>query len=163
MKLKTIALTSVLTLAAPIVIASGNHEGGHSHDEPKAAHGHSHDDGHSHDNGGHDDHKTFLKKKHIDGYDVTFHVMDAKDGMKMGDESHHFMIKVEDKGKQLNNIKINSKVVFPNGKAESKMLMKMGDWYMAGYDLANHGKHQMMILFKTADGKKHSGGVYYAK
>jgi len=163
MKLATVILSSVLTLTAPIILASGNHAGGHSHDEQKAAHGHSHDGGHSHDSGDHSDHKTFLKKKHIDGYDVTFHVMDAKDGMKMGDESHHFMIKVEDKGKQLNNIKINSKVVFPNGKAESKMLMKMGDWYMAGYDLANPGKHQMMILFKTADGKKHSGGVYYTK
>jgi len=167
MKLTTIALSSIFALATPVIMASGNHAGGHSHDEPKAAH--SHDDGHSHDSGNHADHKmssdkkTFLKKKHIDGYDVTFHVMDAKDGMKMGDESHHFMIKVEDKGKQLSNIKINSKVVFPNGKAESKMLMKMGDWYMAGYDLANQGKHQMMILFKTADGKKHSGGVYYAK
>lgn len=169
MKLATLAISTLFSLTAPMAIASGNHAGGHDHGEPKAAHSHSHDSGHSHDNGGHDDHnmsgdknKMFLKKKKIDGYDVTFHVMDAKDGMKMGDESHHFMIKVEDKGKQLNNIKINSKIIFPNGKAESKMLMKMGDWYMAGYNLASQGKYQLMILFKTADGQKHSGGVYYA-
>jgi len=81
----------------------------------------------------------------------------------MGDEKHHLMIKVEQGGKELDNIKVNSKIVFPNGKAESKMLMKMNGWYMAGYDFADSGKHQMMILFKTADGKKHSGGIYYAK
>jgi len=40
--------------------------------------------------------------------------------------------------------------------------MKMGDWYMNGYDLQKNGKHQMMILFKTPDGKKHQGGVFYA-
>lgn len=170
MKLNTIILSGIISLTTPLVMAAGDHAGGHSHDEPKAAH--SHDDSHSHDNGGHGDdghdmsgdkNKMFLKKKNIDGYTVSFHVMDAQDGMKMGKEKHHFMIKVEDKGKELDNIKINSKVVFPNGKSESKMLMKMGGWYMAGYDLADKGKHQMMILFKTADGKKHSGGVYYSK
>jgi len=161
MKLATVTISTIFFLATPVAMAAGNHSGGHSHDEPKS--GHNHDSGgHSHD-GGHDDHKNkmFLKKKKIDGYDVTFHIMDAKDGMKMGNESHHLMIKVENKGKELNNIKVNSKIIFPNGKSDSKMLMKMNGWYMAGYDLGNHGKHQMMILFKTADGKKHSGGVYY--
>ena len=171
MKLRTITSTSLLTfslaVAIPLSMAAGNHEGGHSHDEPKK--GHSHDGEH---NGGQDmndmkmsnsKNKMFLKKKKIDGYEVTFHVMDAKDGMKMGDEKHHLMIKVKDKGKELNNIKVNSKIFFPDGKAESKMLMKMNGWYMAGYDLNDQGKHQMMILFKTADGKKHSGGVYYSK
>jgi len=52
-------------------------------------------------------------------------------------------------------------VVHPNGKAESKMMMKMGDWYMAGYDLGHAGRHQVMVLFKTADGKKHFGGTFY--
>jgi len=163
MKFNAILISTMFTLTSPMVFASGNHAGGHSHDEPKAAHGHSHDDGDHADHKMTDDKKTFLKKKNIDGYDVTFHVMDAKDGMKMGNESHHLMIKVEEKGKELSNIKINSKIVFPDGNADSKMLMKMGDWYMAGYDLKDHGKHQMMILFKTADGKKHSGGVYYSK
>jgi hypothetical protein len=39
--------------------------------------------------------------------------------------------------------------------------MEIGDWLIAGYDLGHEGKHQLMILFKTADGKKHKGGVYY--
>ncbi len=158
-----IMLLATLLVASPLVMAAGEHS--HSHDDEKK-HGHSsHDDGHD---DGHDKHqmsgdkkKMFLKKKSIDGYDVSFHIMPAKDGMKMGDESHHLMIKVEQNGKELTDVKINSKVVHPNGKADSKMLMKMGGWFMAGYDLGHEGKHKVMILFKTADGKKHSGGVHY--
>ena len=102
----------------------------------------------------------FLKKKEIDGYTVTFHVMKAKPGKEMGG-THDFMIKVEQDGKALSNIAMNTKVKHPSGKSETKKAMKMGDWMMAGYDLGHAGKHQLMILFKTADGKKHKGGVYY--
>lgn len=102
----------------------------------------------------------FLEKRRIDGYDVSFHVMKAQQGMEHGG-SHNFMIKVEKDGKALGNVKINSKVIDPKGKAESKGLMKMGDWYMNGYDLGVEGRHQLMILFKTADGQMHKGGVYY--
>lgn len=102
----------------------------------------------------------FLKKKEIDGYTVTFHVMKAEPGQEMGG-SHNFMIKVEKDGKALSNITMNTKVKHPSGKSETKKTMKMGDWLMAGYDLGHEGKHQLMILFKTADGNKHKGGVYY--
>ena len=129
------------------------------------------DHNHSHDNdisGGHQEHTAmtnsskgmFLKKESIDGYDVTFHVMKAKPGKEMGG-SHDFMIKVEKNGKVQTNVIMNTKVVYPDGKAESKKTMKMGDWLMAGYDLGHMGKHQLLILFKTADGQKHKGGVYY--
>ena len=102
----------------------------------------------------------FLVKKEIDGYDVSFHVMDAAKGMEHGGPQN-FMVKIEKDGKVISDAKINSKVVHPNGKSESKALMKMGDWYMNGYDLSHEGKHQLMILFKTASGSKHKGGVYY--
>jgi len=104
----------------------------------------------------------FLEKRQIDAYDVSFHVMEATKSMHHGG-SHNVMIKIEQKGKVVDGAKINSKIIYPDGKAESKMLMKMGDWYMAGYDLKSKGRHQMMILFKTKDGKKHKGGVYYPK
>ncbi len=143
------ALTGLLAIA-PITFAAGDHD--HDHD-----HG-----GHS---GDHKDHDAttdgmFLKKKEIDGYTVTFHVMKAKPGKEMGG-THDFMIKVEQDGKALSNIAMNTKVKHPSGKSETKKAMKMGDWMMAGYDLGHAGKHQLMILFKTADGKKHKGGVYY--
>lgn len=101
-----------------------------------------------------------LVKKEIDGYAVSFHTMKAKPGKEMGG-SHDFMIKVEKDGVTITALIANSKVVHPNGKTESKMMMKMGDWYMAGYDLGHKGQHQLMALFKTADGAKHFGGVYY--
>ncbi|MCW8887244.1 MAG: hypothetical protein OQK12_18625 [Motiliproteus sp.] len=104
--------------------------------------------------------KMFLEKRDIDGYTVSFHVMKAAEGMQHGG-SHNLMIKVEQNEAVVSELKANSKVVFPDGKDESKALMKMGDWYMVGYDLKDHGKHQLMVLFKTADGKKHFGGVHY--
>jgi len=138
--------TGMLVLASPLQ-ASGDHNDGHSH-------GHNEDIPATQDG-------MFLKKKEIDGYSVSFHVMKAKLGKEMGG-SHDFMIKVEKDGKALTNVLMNTKVVHPDGKSESKKAMKMGDWLMAGYDLDHKGKHQMMILFKTADGKKHKGGVYYS-
>ncbi len=106
--------------------------------------------------------KMFLKQKDIDGYTVSFHVMKADEGMGHGG-SHNVMIKVEQQGAIVKNLKINSKVVYPDGSDESKPLMTMGDWQMAGYDLKESGKHQLMVLFKTADGKKHFGGLYYGE
>lgn len=102
----------------------------------------------------------FLQKREIDGYSVSFHVMPAAEGMMHGG-SHNLMVKVEQGSKVVSELQANSKVVYADGKEESKPLMKMGDWYMAGYDLSETGKTQLMVLFKTADGKKHFGGVHY--
>ncbi len=106
--------------------------------------------------------KMFLEKRDIDGYTVSFHVMEAAEGMNHGG-SHNLMIKVEKDNAAISELKANSKVVYPGGEDESKPLMKMGDWYMVGYDLKDTGKHQLMVLFKTSDGKKHFGGVHYSK
>lgn len=113
----------------------------------------------------HSDHSSvtdeaFLVKQEINGYDVSFYIAKAKPGKAMGG-SHDFMVKVEKEGKALTNIAMNTKVIHPNGASETKKTMKMGEWLMAGYDLGHEGRHQVMILFKTADGKKHKGGVYY--
>ncbi len=102
----------------------------------------------------------FLVKKDIDGYSVSFRVMKAKEGMQYGG-SHNLMVKVEKDGEALTDIAMNSKVSHPNEKSESKMMMKMGDWYMAAYDLGHPGSHQLMVLFKTSDGQKHFVGVRY--
>lgn len=162
--LSIITFSALLAVAGPLY-ASGDHAHGHD-DEHKDEHksGMKHDD-HDSDHG-HDDHgsaknKMFLKEKMIDGYKVTFHVMQAKPGKEMGG-THDFMIKVEKDGAILTDITMNTKVVHPNGSSESKKTMKMGDWLMAGYDLGHKGKHQLMILFKTTDGKKHKGGVHYS-
>ncbi len=168
--LSVISLGLVALLSVGSLHAAGDHA--HDHDGHKSSmkggHDHDHDsnEGHKgHDHKGHGNHQSmmddmFLLKKKIDGYDVSFHVMKAKPGKEMGG-THDFMIKVEKNGKVVTDIVMNTKVKHPNGKAETKKAMKMGDWLMAGYDLGHKGKHQLMILFKTADGKKHKGGVYY--
>ena len=101
-----------------------------------------------------------LLKKEIDGYTVHFYVMKAMPDMEMGG-SHDFMIKVKKDGAAVKKLIARSKVIHPNGKAEQKMMMVMGYWYMSGYDLGHEGQHQLMALFKTADGAKHFGGIYF--
>jgi len=103
----------------------------------------------------------YMVTKEVDGYTVTFHVMLAG-GMYHGGD-YNLMIKVERDGKDTELSAINSKVFFPDGTSDSKMLMKMGGWYMNGYDLQGEERHGLMVLFKTADGEKHKASAYYPK
>ena len=153
---KVVQPLSAITFAALLATAGSLHASGdHSHGHDDQSKSEMKDDNDGSPMGG-----MFLQKKQIDGYDVSFHIMQAKPGKEMGG-THDFMIKVEKDGKVISNIIMNTKVKHPNGSSETKKTMKMGDWLMAGYDLGHAGKHQMMILFRTADGKKHKGGVYY--
>ena len=107
---------------------------------------------------------SWIRQVEIDGLDVTFHVMKAMPAKGDGEKKGHgqsVMLQVKREGRVLTDLMVNSKVVHPNGKSESKMMMKMGDWYMASYDLDHPGKHQLMVLFKTSDGEKHFAGVIY--
>jgi len=93
---------------------------------------------------------------------VSFQIIKAKKGRQDGG-THKLMVKVEKDGKALTDIAINSKVMHPHDKSESKILMQQGDWFVAPYDLDHAGPHQLMVLFKTSDGRKHFGGVIYPK
>lgn len=167
MKLKQLLIASsvsVLMASTSLQAAPGKDDGhshGHAdHGQAKAAemnHG-----AMNHDSMGHGASKMFLEKRDIDGYTVSFHVMEANEGMQHGG-SHNLMVKVEQGANVIGDLKANSKVIYPDGADESKPLMKMGDWFMAGYDLKPGGKHQLMVLFMTPDGKKHFGGVYYGE
>ncbi|MDT8376762.1 MAG: hypothetical protein RQ867_08550 [Mariprofundaceae bacterium] len=156
MKKAFILITGMIAMAATQpAIANGN-----NHNMKDMQHGSMHD-GQKQVQGNANQMKgMFLVKKEIDGFIVSFHAMKAKEGMQHGG-THNFMVKVEKDGKALSGLMANSKVVHPDGAAESKMLMGMGDWYMAGYDLGHEGRHQLMVLFKAADGAKHFGGVWY--
>lgn len=102
----------------------------------------------------------FLINQVVDGYHVRFHVMAAPEGqMQHGD--HHFMIQVMQDGRPVPSIRVNSKVIGPDGRSQSHPMMIMGDWFMAAYDMSAKGRYQLLILFKTPDGKKHKAGVYY--
>jgi len=103
---------------------------------------------------------TFVKKKTVNGYQLTFHVMKAADDLGHGG-AYQFKLKVEQNGRPVKNLIVNSKVTHPKNQSESKMMLKMGDWYTAGYDLTHPGNHELIVLFKAKDGSKHSAGVYY--
>jgi len=155
MKKIVIAVVSVLAVAiAPSAWANGDHHHVHGEGMESSAHSEGHNPCAMMKGG-------FKKEAEIDGFEVTFHIMKAMKGMNHGG-SHNVMIKVEKEGEVLTDIAVNSKVTHPNDKSESKMMMKMGDWYMASYDLNHPGKHQIMVLFKTSDGVKHFGGITYA-
>lgn len=96
----------------------------------------------------------------IDGYQVTFRVAPALPGKEMGG-SHDVRVAIRKAGEAITDARINSKVIHPDRRVETKMMMTMGDDYMAGYDLDHAGRHEIMILFATPDGSKHRGGVYY--
>jgi len=148
-----IAIMYVMALLiTPSAFASGDHEQMKGHGHGKHGSMGKMSDGEKKD--------VFLVKQEIDGYTVSFHAMKAAKGMEHGG-SHNLMVKVEINGKAQTDIIVNSKVIHPGGKEETKRLVKMGDWYMAGYDLGHQGKHQLTVLFKTADGNKHFSGVYY--
>jgi hypothetical protein len=154
MKKTMIIMTGIMALAAhqPVLASGGGHNmKGHKHGDMKE---------HKHGDAGQMKKGAFLVRKEIDGFSVSFHIMKAPEGVQHGG-THHLMVKVEKDGKVLTDLVANSKATHPNGKSESKMLMRMGDWYMAGYDLSHEGRHQLMVLFKTADGAKHFGGVFY--
>lgn len=102
----------------------------------------------------------FEQQLDVDGYRVTFHIMAAQPGKEMGG-SHDVMVKLEKDGQGVTDVQINSKVIHPDDRSETRMMMTMGDWFMAGYDLGHEGQHQVMILFKTADGSKHKSGIRY--
>jgi hypothetical protein len=147
-KTNLIILVTFLVLLTPLLLQASDDHSSHGNQAPSIASQQQQD--------------MFLEKKVIDGYDVSFHVMKASEDMQHGG-SHNFMVKIEEHGKVLGDVVINSKVIDPDGKTASKGLIKMGDWYMNGYNLGNKGRYQLMILFKTIDGKKHKGGVYYGK
>ncbi len=102
----------------------------------------------------------WMEQATVDGYTVRFHVMRAVQDNPMGGP-YHLMVKVEKGQAPVKLLAVNSKVVHPNGASESKMMMKMGPWWMAAYDLAHPGEHRLMVLFKTKDGTKHFVGVSY--
>jgi hypothetical protein len=155
---KAMRYLSAITLVSLLAVTgTTNAADGHSH-------GHDNSDGHHAESAmtamAEQGNGMFAVKQAIDGYEVSFQVMKAKPGKEMGG-SHDVMIKVEKDGKALIGIPMNTKVIHPDGTSETKKTMAMGDWSMAGYDLGHPGQHQLLILFKSADGEKHKGGVYY--
>jgi len=154
-KIVVMALAGIAMTLSPAAFAGG--EQGHQHSDGMHGHGQMQEMATMEmDHAG-----MFLETKIIDGYQTTFHVMKAPEGLQKHVGTHHLMFKAEKDGKVLNDLTVNSKITHPDGHSNSSMMMKMGDWYMAGYNLSHPGDHKLMVLFKTADGSKHFGGIIY--
>ena len=105
----------------------------------------------------------FITRKGIEGnYTVTFHIMRAPAGMRHSKDHYHLMVSIDRNGKALTDIDVLSEVRHPDGSAEKKLMLRMGDWFLARYNLDHElGRHWIVVTFTTVDGKTHSSGTYY--
>ena len=96
-----------------------------------------------------------------DGYTVVFHVMRSPKGMRYSKEQYHLMVVVEKEGRPITGLHMMSRVKHPDGSIEQKPMMRMGEWYMALYNLNfDAGRHWITVEFKV-DGEKYLAGTYY--
>ncbi|MDQ6951888.1 MAG: hypothetical protein Q9M26_09520 [Mariprofundales bacterium] len=105
----------------------------------------------------------FVARKGLeDGYEVTLHVMPAPEGTGYSRTFYHLMVAVKKDGVLQRDLQLYSEVRHPDGSVEqSKRMMRMGDWYMARYDLSHEqGRHWLSIRFKR-DGRSYTTGIYY--
>ena len=114
-----------------------------------------------------------MRTMNIDGYKVSFHIMDihrymekmgheGHEGQMMGkDATHHIMMEIIDKnGKKIENAVVKVKVIDPEKKSQSQALTSMMGNYGANFNMPAKGKYQIMTLFKIG-GKKHKGGYWH--
>ena len=119
--------------------------------------------------------KMDTKEVLVEGTKVTFQLMANAEhqkmlkDMKMKEDiepgtTHNITVTLKDEKtqKEITDAQVNMKVVDPKGKDQIKELkygkdMKSYDGY---FNLAEKGKYQVVILFKTGDQKK-SAGIYY--
>ncbi len=104
----------------------------------------------------------FIAKKGIrDDYTVIFHIMRSPEGMRYSKDQYHLMVVVEKNHKPVTGLQMISKVRHPDGTTEQKPMMRMGEWYMALYNLSHEqGRHWITVQFNIS-GKKYSAGIYY--
>jgi len=97
-----------------------------------------------------------------DGYELIFHIMPAPEGTGYSHRFYHLMVSVIKDGKTLRNITLYSAVKHPDGHiVKQTAMMRMGDWYMARYDLSHEqGRHWLTVSF-VVGGKHYESGVYY--
>ncbi len=111
------------------------------------------------------DHKSsfFVARKGVaDGYVFIFHVMPSPEGESYSRTFYHLMVSVEKNGQPMVHLKLYSAVEHPDGSMEKKaLMMQMGNWYMARYNLSHEqGRHWITVSFDL-DGNHYPSGIYY--
>ncbi|MDX8408510.1 MAG: hypothetical protein R8J84_00490, partial [Mariprofundales bacterium] len=97
-----------------------------------------------------------------DGYEVMLHVMPAPEETGYSRTFYHLMVAVKKDGVLQQDLQLYSEVRHPDGSVEKvERMMRMGDWYMARYDLGHEqGRHWLSIHF-ARDGSDYTTGIYY--
>ncbi len=113
------------------------------------------------------------EKIEVDGYTVEHSLMTMMEHHKMMQDmkmdmsemkmdvkaSHHLSLKISDAktGKSIGNAVVKVKAISPDKSSQEKMAManKMMNDYGADLIIKEKGKYGIIVLFKTADGKKH--------
>ncbi|MDQ6964761.1 MAG: hypothetical protein Q9M13_07575 [Mariprofundales bacterium] len=96
------------------------------------------------------------------GYELIFHIMPAPEGEGYSRSYYHLMVNIRRDGRVVNGVDLYSEVRHPDGSTTPRAaMMKMGDWYMARYNLSHEqGRHWLLVSF-THRGKKYEEGIYY--
>ncbi len=97
---------------------------------------------------------------YVDGYEVRVKIADARDSIPDGG-SHNILVKIKLGDDIQRNATIKGDVVFPDRTKKSKSFLELGDWYLAGYNLDQHGKHHISILFTNKGDKEHRAEFAY--
>lgn len=103
-----------------------------------------------------------LEKREIDGYTISVHLMKITPEMNL-DGSHTLLVRIEDQNRLVENAVVNSKVIAPDGRYQTKVLKEMGDWHLSSFELDQPGQHYFQLVFRTADGARHQAGVFYGR
>jgi len=106
----------------------------------------------------------------VDGYKLSFHIMDNKAFRKYMDDmghtthkmregmSHYVMVDIADKdGAKIKRSKVKLKIITPGGKEAEKVAFPMMGSFGSEFDMTEKGEYQIMTLFKIGEGK-HKGG-----
>jgi len=101
-----------------------------------------------------------LNTLYIDDYEVSVKVVDVKESVPDGG-SHNILVNIIRDDRIQRSAVVIVDILFPDNTRKSKELMNLGDWYLAGYDLGQTGKHQLKISFKNKNGSGHSADLVY--
>jgi len=105
----------------------------------------------------------FVAHKGIeDDYEIIFHVMPAPEGEGFSRTNYHLMVSVLQAGKPVTDLTLYAMAKHPDGAVDKKAkMMRMGQWYMALYNLSHEkGQYWLTVSFEH-HGKIYSSGVYY--
>ena len=98
--------------------------------------------------------------KAIEDYHLRVKVISVNKSLPDGG-SHNLLVNIKHQERVQYGLAVTTKVVSGNGHKKTKPMLELGDWYLGGFDLETTDKHQITVMFKTAEGKIYSSEIAY--